>query len=301
MPRSTVSFAREATTRRPSQRAGRLSSRGRSIPAVAITRRDFVRRSAAGAVLLGVGAARAEADRLPPSQVRALRDAVRGRVLTPSTHGYDAARVIFNRRYDGVRPPAVVRVQDAADVQAVVRWAERFDVPLTVRSGGHAYNGASTSRQRRGRRSAPPRPDHAARRHRDGRAGRAQHRRLRRARPPRRHDPLGLVPDGRDRRPGDRRRDGARRPRARAHDRPRAQLRRRDRRRAPPPRSTRARTRTCTGRCAAAAAASRSSPRCGCACAGCGARRGSASRSRRRRARRRWRRGTTSRRGRRTS
>jgi FAD/FMN-containing dehydrogenase len=113
---------------------------------VAITRRDFVRRSAAGVVLLGVGAVPAEADRLPPSQVRALRNAVRGRVLTPSTSGYDAARVVFNRRYDGVRPPAVVRVRDAADVQAVVRWAERFDVPLTVRSGGHAYNGASTSR-----------------------------------------------------------------------------------------------------------------------------------------------------------
>jgi FAD/FMN-containing dehydrogenase len=111
-----------------------------------ITRRDFVRRSAAGALLLGIGAAPAEADRLPAAQVRALRNAVRGRVFTPSTSGYDAARVIFNRRFDGVRPPAVVRVRDAADVQAVVRWAERFDVPLTVRSGGHAYNGASTGR-----------------------------------------------------------------------------------------------------------------------------------------------------------
>ncbi len=117
----------------------------RSISLVAITRRDFVRRSAAGAILLGVGATPAEADRLPRSQVRALRNAVRGRVLTPGSNGYDAARVVFNRRYDGVRPPAVVRVRDRADVQAVVRWAERFDVPLTVRSGGHAYNGASTS------------------------------------------------------------------------------------------------------------------------------------------------------------
>jgi FAD/FMN-containing dehydrogenase len=105
-----------------------------------------MRRSAAGALLVGVGAVPAEADRLPRAQVRALRAAVRGRVLTPGGRGYDSARLIFNRRYDGVRPPAVVRVRDAADVQAVVRWAERFDVPLTVRSGGHAYNGASTSR-----------------------------------------------------------------------------------------------------------------------------------------------------------
>jgi FAD/FMN-containing dehydrogenase len=53
---------------------------------------------------------------------------------------------VFNTRFDGIRPPAVVRPRDTADVQAVVRWAGRHDVPLVVRSGGNAYNGASTSR-----------------------------------------------------------------------------------------------------------------------------------------------------------
>ena len=99
--------------------------------------------------LIGVAAMLAlpvELDRLPASQVRALRNAVRGRVLTPGTNGYNSARLVFNRRYDGVRPPAVVKVRDVADVRAVVRWADRYDVPLTTRSGGHAYNGASTSR-----------------------------------------------------------------------------------------------------------------------------------------------------------
>jgi FAD/FMN-containing dehydrogenase len=113
---------------------------------MAMSRREFAQRSAAGLVLLGIGARPAQADQLPPAQLRALRDAVRGRVLSPGNGGYDAARLIFNRRYDGVRPPAVVQVRDRSDVQAVVRWADRFDVPLTVRSGGHAYNGASTSR-----------------------------------------------------------------------------------------------------------------------------------------------------------
>jgi FAD/FMN-containing dehydrogenase len=110
-----------------------------------MSRRVFAQRSAAGLVLLGIGARPAEADQLPQAQIRALRNAVRGRVLTPGNAGYNAARLIFNRRYDGVRPPAVVQVRDRADVQAAVRWADRFDVPLTVRSGGHAYNGASTS------------------------------------------------------------------------------------------------------------------------------------------------------------
>ena len=70
---------------------------------------------------------------------------MRGPVYVPGGRGYDAARVVFNRRWDGVKPPAVVRVRDAADVRAVVRWADRYDVPLVTRSGGHGYNGNSTS------------------------------------------------------------------------------------------------------------------------------------------------------------
>jgi FAD/FMN-containing dehydrogenase len=66
-------------------------------------------------------------------------------VLAPGDAGYDGARVIFNKRFDGLRPPAVVRARDAADVRAVVAWAHANDVGLVSRSGGHAYNGASTS------------------------------------------------------------------------------------------------------------------------------------------------------------
>ena len=83
---------------------------------------------------------------LPRSQERALRSAVRGRVLTPGDSGYNGARVVFNTRWDGVKPPAVVQARDTADVRAVVRWADRYDVPLVARSGGHGYNGNSTSR-----------------------------------------------------------------------------------------------------------------------------------------------------------
>jgi FAD/FMN-containing dehydrogenase len=116
-----------------------------------LTRRELLARSAAGAAVIGAGGllgplpAADARRRLTSSQLHALRVAVRGQVLAPGSHGYNAARVLFNRRFDGVKPPAVVRVRDAADVQAVVRWAARHDVPLVSRSGGHAYNGASTS------------------------------------------------------------------------------------------------------------------------------------------------------------
>jgi FAD/FMN-containing dehydrogenase len=115
------------------------------------TRRTFLRRSAAGAALLGTGGvlgASTVADartRLTAAQLQALRSAVRGQVVAPGDGGYDSARVLFNKRFDGVRPPAVVRARDAADVRAVVDWARRYDVALVSRSGGHAYNGASTS------------------------------------------------------------------------------------------------------------------------------------------------------------
>ena len=106
-----------------------------------LTRRSFLIGSAA--LLAGPQAAAARP--LTKTQERALRDAVRGRVFTPGDGGYNGARVVFNRRWDGRRPPAVVRVRDSADVRAVVRWADRFDVPLVSRSGGHGYNGNSTS------------------------------------------------------------------------------------------------------------------------------------------------------------
>ena len=109
----------------------------------ASTRRQLLQRGAAAAAALAWGSA-AEAGALPRTQLRALRDAVRGRVLAPGDQGYPTARVLFNTRFDGIRPPAVVRVRDAGDVQRVVRWAARFDVPLVARSGGNAYNGGST-------------------------------------------------------------------------------------------------------------------------------------------------------------
>src|SRR4051794_41512766 len=111
---------------------------------MAITRRTLLVRGVAAMLVPAAADARA---RLEGRELRALRAAVRGRVLVPGAAGYDAARVVFNRRWDGVRPPAVVQVRDAADVRAVASWADRYSVPLVARSGGHGYNGDSTSRR----------------------------------------------------------------------------------------------------------------------------------------------------------
>lgn len=112
------------------------------------TRREFVQRSAAGALALSLGPLAANssaATRLTPTQLSALKAAVRGTVYSPGVKGYGSAKDLFNTRFNGVDPPAVVRVRDADDVREVVRWAGRHDIPLVGRSGGNAYNGASTS------------------------------------------------------------------------------------------------------------------------------------------------------------
>jgi FAD binding domain/Berberine and berberine like len=69
---------------------------------------------------------------------------VQGRLLARGTAGYEAARLVFNTRYDALRPLAVAEVASAADVRACLQWAAAEGVPIRFRSGGHSYAGAST-------------------------------------------------------------------------------------------------------------------------------------------------------------
>jgi len=116
-----------------------------------VDRRQFLVGTAGGAFWASTGRCPVRSDallRLPvePAAVsrralRQLRAAVRGRVLVP--HG--SAALVYNTRFDGRRPDAVVQVLDTADVAATVRWANRFDVRLVARSGGHSYGGWSST------------------------------------------------------------------------------------------------------------------------------------------------------------
>lgn len=120
-----------------------------------LTRRDVVQRGLVGAAAVataGCGlpggdtgdAATRSGRRVTRSATRGplaeLARDVRGPVLRPR----DSAALVYNERYSGRRPRAVVQPRDARDVQAVVRWAQRHGVALTARSGGHSYAGYST-------------------------------------------------------------------------------------------------------------------------------------------------------------
>jgi FAD/FMN-containing dehydrogenase len=112
---------------------------------MALGRREFLGEAVAGMVALALPGETPQAAALPPRAARALRSAVRGPVLFPRSPGYDAERLVYNTRFDGVRPDAVVQPLDTRDVQAVVRWANRFGVHVVARSGGHSYAGYSTT------------------------------------------------------------------------------------------------------------------------------------------------------------
>jgi FAD/FMN-containing dehydrogenase len=124
-----------------------------------LTRRELV--LGAGALAVGAGAADAlgmpareplwdgaaparRAGGAGPRALRELARRVRGPVLRPGAAGYPRAARVYNARFDGARPDAVVVARDSRDVQAVLRWADRHDVRVTARSGGHSYAGYST-------------------------------------------------------------------------------------------------------------------------------------------------------------
>ncbi len=113
-------------------------------------RRSFLRR--AGAVGLGVGLATqpgwltgCSSGGPGSSALRELARRVRGRVVVPGDRGYANARVLFNPRFDGIGPDAVVFCADVRDVETTMRWADQHDVPLVPRSGRHSYAGYSTT------------------------------------------------------------------------------------------------------------------------------------------------------------
>jgi FAD/FMN-containing dehydrogenase len=79
---------------------------------------------------------------------RALGAAIQGEVVRPDDDGYAEARLLFNRRFDDLRPAAVVFVTSAADVAECLRFARAHDIPPAVRSGGHSYAGWSSGNGR---------------------------------------------------------------------------------------------------------------------------------------------------------
>src|SRR5262245_52383187 len=82
---------------------------------------------------------------LGEATVQELREALRGRVITPGDDDYAEASRVWNGAHDGRRPALVVRCSGAADVMEAVRFAGSHRLPIAVRGGGHSIAGFSTT------------------------------------------------------------------------------------------------------------------------------------------------------------
>jgi FAD/FMN-containing dehydrogenase len=79
---------------------------------------------------------------LAEADLRALFDGLCGEVFLPGSAGYDAARAIWNGRYDRY-PALIVRADCATDVARAVLFARDHELPIAVRGGGHSLAGHS--------------------------------------------------------------------------------------------------------------------------------------------------------------
>ncbi|MEC3956951.1 FAD-binding protein [Nocardia sp. CDC153] len=70
---------------------------------------------------------------------------IAGRVCCVGDADYPAAKQVFNTRFDGETPAAIVQVATTADVAAAMAFAAEYHLPVAARSGGHSYAGVSTA------------------------------------------------------------------------------------------------------------------------------------------------------------
>ena len=72
----------------------------------------------------------------------ALKKIFSGKILLPRSHGYDAARTIWNAMIDK-RPAAIACCTNVADVSAAVNFGRTHRLEVAVRGGGHNIAGSA--------------------------------------------------------------------------------------------------------------------------------------------------------------
>jgi hypothetical protein len=74
-----------------------------------------------------------------------LEDGIAGELVLPGSPDYETVRRPAIARFHDVRPQAVVRCAEPADVAETIRFASRSGVPAVPRSGGHCFAGHSST------------------------------------------------------------------------------------------------------------------------------------------------------------
>lgn len=74
----------------------------------------------------------------------ALGRGLAGPLVRPGDSDYGTARLLFDPRFDGLRPAGIAFCENPADVAECLAFVRRFAVAVTPRSGGHSYAGYSS-------------------------------------------------------------------------------------------------------------------------------------------------------------
>ena len=74
------------------------------------------------------------------ASIHSFASKITGRVITPEASEYESARSVINKAFDQ-RPAVIVRCAGASDVPRALDFAQKKNLPLAVRSGGHSRLG----------------------------------------------------------------------------------------------------------------------------------------------------------------
>ncbi|MDE3064188.1 MAG: FAD-binding oxidoreductase [Acidobacteriota bacterium] len=73
-----------------------------------------------------------------------LASSLTGRLVRPSTPGYNLDRLLYNSRFADLRPAAIAYCATREDVARCVDFVTRHRLAVAARSGGHSYGGYSS-------------------------------------------------------------------------------------------------------------------------------------------------------------
>ena len=110
-----------------------------------VGRRAFLGIAAGGAAAVAVpGIASAKAAPTAADWTALAKD-LAGPLVRPGDASYPTAKLLYDPRFDVLRPAGIAYARDAADVSTCLAFARKFRVPFAARSGGHSYAGWSGS------------------------------------------------------------------------------------------------------------------------------------------------------------
>ncbi|WP_267242784.1 FAD-binding oxidoreductase [Streptomyces sp. PR69] len=80
----------------------------------------------------------------PPADWTALARGLDGALVRPGDAEFPTARLLYNTRFDGLKPAAVAYVAGEDDVKECLAFARAHATPVAIRNGGHSYGGWSS-------------------------------------------------------------------------------------------------------------------------------------------------------------